>query len=249
MLACSLALVALAASYCALHARLSHQSVATWISFSWAAVTVCPWYLAFEFTKRLARSEQRGFASIGHASGLLTLAWVVSTSMEQVVALMAYGETTGHFSVQLLSRLPLLMFAVLAAALLMHAQGTPHARRRLRPSADMQAASLSATPPLRPFEGVDLTSVRWIGAAGNYVELHGPGRPQLLRMTMAQAECALAPAHWVRVHRSTLARLEAIERVEREDGRIVAVVLQGGWAIKVGRHYVAGLTRALAQHR
>ena len=43
--------------------------------------------------------------------------------------------------------------------------------------------------------------VEWIGAAGDYVELHVGGRSFLLRETMASLEQRLDPAKFLRIHR------------------------------------------------
>ena len=42
--------------------------------------------------------------------------------------------------------------------------------------------------------------VEWIGAAGDYVELHINGRSFLLRETMASLEQRLDPAKFIRIH-------------------------------------------------
>lgn len=57
---------------------------------------------------------------------------------------------------------------------------------------------------------VDLAEVDWIGAADNYVSLHAGNREYLVRDTVAHIEQRLDPAHFVRIHRSTIVRLDRI---------------------------------------
>jgi two-component system LytT family response regulator len=106
------------------------------------------------------------------------------------------------------------------------AEALDHARRRLR---DRQASSEAGVAGLlsdlskdRPYwsripvraDGrvrvVDLTDVDWIGAADNYVSLHAGHREYLVRDTITQIEQRLDPAVFVRIHRSTIVRLDCI---------------------------------------
>ena len=51
---------------------------------------------------------------------------------------------------------------------------------------------------------VTAEDVEWIGAAGDYVELHVNGRSYLLRETMASLEQRFDPAMFIRIHRSRI---------------------------------------------
>jgi two-component system LytT family response regulator len=101
-----------------------------------------------------------------------------------------------------------------------------HARRRLR---DRRASNEAGLTGLlrdlstdRPYlsripvraDGrvrvVDLAEVDWIGAADNYVSLHAGHREYLIRDTIAQIERRLDPALFVRIHRSTIVRIDRI---------------------------------------
>jgi two-component system LytT family response regulator len=57
---------------------------------------------------------------------------------------------------------------------------------------------------------VDLDQVDWLGAADNYVALHCGTREYLIRDTIAAIERRLDPRHFVRVHRSTIVRIDRI---------------------------------------
>src|SRR5258708_22342957 len=52
--------------------------------------------------------------------------------------------------------------------------------------------------------------VEWIGAAGDYVELHVNGRSYLLGETMASLEQRLDPAKFIRIHRSRIVHSKGI---------------------------------------
>ena len=57
---------------------------------------------------------------------------------------------------------------------------------------------------------VDLKQVDWLGAADNYVALHSGSREYLIRDTIAGIERRLDPQQFVRVHRSTIVRIDRI---------------------------------------
>ncbi|MGH7540207.1 MAG: LytR/AlgR family response regulator transcription factor, partial [Gemmatimonadota bacterium] len=77
--------------------------------------------------------------------------------------------------------------------------------------------------------------IRWVEAAGDYVRLHTAERTHLLRETMRRAEARLRPSGFVRIHRSSLVRLEAIEELQvRGDGEC-EVILEDGERLRVSR--------------
>lgn len=72
---------------------------------------------------------------------------------------------------------------------------------------------------------VDAADVWWVSAEGDYVRLHTPERSHLMRSTMKSLEDTLSDLGFVRVHRSAIVRLSAVERLEtRANGRLVAVM-------------------------
>jgi hypothetical protein len=85
--------------------------------------------------------------------------------------------------------------------------------------------------------------IEWIAAAGNYIELHAFARQALVRTTLHEAEAALP---LVRVHRSVLVNPRHVARLERRDGRIVAVLTASGRRLPVGRSYARELPSRLA---
>ena len=94
---------------------------------------------------------------------------------------------------------------------------------------------------------VRVADVQWIDAVGNYVRLHtADRRSHLIRDTMKAAEARLDPALFVRIHRSAIVAVDAIESIEaREQGEYL-VTLRGGTRLVSSRGYsdrVRGLLR------
>ena len=79
--------------------------------------------------------------------------------------------------------------------------------------------------------------VEWIGAAGNYAELHLAGITHLVRSTLAELESGLDPARFARIHRGTLVRLDRVREVVPATHGDSDVVLRDGTVLKMSRRY------------
>ncbi|GJG89091.1 DNA-binding response regulator [Gemmatimonadetes bacterium T265] len=138
-----------------------------------------------------------------------------------------------------------------AAAALAERSTRPRAPAPARP--EPPAAAPAASPPtslvarVGPREViVPLAAVTLLEADGVYTAVHVAGRRHLVRRALDELEHALAPAHFLRVHRSYLVRRSAI--VEARLGtaaRRRELVLAGGTVVPVSRRRQAAVARAL----
>jgi two-component system, LytTR family, response regulator len=88
--------------------------------------------------------------------------------------------------------------------------------------------------------------VEWIGAAGDYVELHVNGRSFLLRETMASLEQRLDPAKFIRIHRSRIVQSKGIVELRSIENREYMVKLSDGSEHRSSRTYADRLERWLS---
>jgi len=79
--------------------------------------------------------------------------------------------------------------------------------------------------------------IEWIGAAGNYAELHTPGRCHLLRDTLNSLEEKLDPSQFLRIHRSRIVRVRCIRELQLIDNREYLVRLSDGSEHRSSRSY------------
>jgi two-component system, LytTR family, response regulator len=79
--------------------------------------------------------------------------------------------------------------------------------------------------------------IDWIEAASNYVRLHAGGRDYLLRETMTALEARLNPAEFVRIHRSTIVRVDRIRELEPLFQGDYVVILTDGTRLTSSRGY------------
>ena len=96
---------------------------------------------------------------------------------------------------------------------------------------------------------VTAEDVEWIGAAGDYVELHVNGGSFLLRETMASLEQRLDPAKFLRIHRSRIVRSKGILELRSIENREFAVRLSDGSEHRSSRTYADRLERWLSSGR
>ncbi len=80
----------------------------------------------------------------------------------------------------------------------------------------------------RAMRFVPVGEIDWIEADRNYLVLHCGGEEAILRGTLESMEKRLDPAAFARANRSAILRVDAIDRLERDEG--------GGWVavLKVG---------------
>jgi two-component system LytT family response regulator len=84
---------------------------------------------------------------------------------------------------------------------------------------------------------LDVKSIEWISAQGNYVELHTATGHHLLRETMDGIESKLDPAKFVRLRRSVIARIDQIKFLHPLARAEYDVVLRNGKHFQSSRRY------------
>ncbi len=92
---------------------------------------------------------------------------------------------------------------------------------------------------------VPVESIEWISADDDYVCLHTNTGNHLLRDTIRGILSRLDPAQFIRIHRSSVVRIDAIQAVKRNGVSSREVHLTNGTRLKVGRVYNKLLKQAL----
>lgn len=94
---------------------------------------------------------------------------------------------------------------------------------------------------------VPVARIDYITASGAYAELHAGSDRYVIRESMQQLEERLDPECFVRVHRSSIVRLDLVEAVLRSGGSEYEVQLKGGVRLRVGRSRREALERRLGR--
>ena len=92
---------------------------------------------------------------------------------------------------------------------------------------------------------VPVEAIRWVEAADAYVKLHTTDGTHLHRARLKAIAAQLAPKGFIRIHRSTVIRLNALDRVETTSGSAYVAVLDDGTRRRVSQSYRADLLDAL----
>ena len=85
---------------------------------------------------------------------------------------------------------------------------------------------------------IEVSQVSQIDAERDYVRLHVGDRSYLLLQTIAGLEKRLDPAEFIRIHRSTILRKDAIRGLRHDGLGVWSVELEDGEALRIGRTYL-----------
>jgi two-component system LytT family response regulator len=89
-------------------------------------------------------------------------------------------------------------------------------------------------------DGID-----WIEAMGDYAGLHSDGKLHLLREPLHRLARRLDPAQFVRIHRSTIVRVDRIAEMQALSNRDSLLRLHDGTPLRASRTYVDALRATL----
>jgi two-component system LytT family response regulator len=84
---------------------------------------------------------------------------------------------------------------------------------------------------------IPVESVEWLEAARNYVRLHVEGRTHLVRASLTALGERLPDDRFVRVHRSAIVNLDAVDRFEPFSHGDWTVYLRSGERVRLSRRY------------
>jgi two-component system LytT family response regulator len=84
---------------------------------------------------------------------------------------------------------------------------------------------------------LDVTTIDWIDAAGDYMCLHAGGQTHVLRATMKELEEMLDPSVFQRVHRSTIVNLARVRALRPHLNGECFLRLQSGQEVKLSRSF------------
>ena len=92
---------------------------------------------------------------------------------------------------------------------------------------------------------VRVPQIDYITASGPYVDLHAGAQRFTIRESMQNLSENLDPALFVRIHRSTIVRLDLIDTLLRHEGSEYEVQLKSGIRLRVGRSRLETLEKQL----
>jgi len=109
------------------------------------------------------------------------------------------------------------------------APGAPHAARRY--------ASMLPIRVGRETIRLDVGTIDWIDAAGDYMCVHAAGQTHVLRATMRELEQMLDPQVFQRVHRSTIVNLARVRSLRPHLNGECFLKLESGQEVKLSRSF------------
>jgi len=89
--------------------------------------------------------------------------------------------------------------------------------------------------------------IDWIEAEGNYVSVHSGKKSHLLRETISSLVSQLDPKQFVRIHRSSIVRIDRIQELQPWFHGEYRVILNSGTQLTLSRNYRDNLQQALGK--
>lgn len=94
---------------------------------------------------------------------------------------------------------------------------------------------------------LETTDIEWIEAEGNYVSVHSGKKAHLLRETISSLESQLDPKQFVRIHRSSIVRIDRIQELQPWFHGEYRIILHSGTQLTLSRNYREKLQEALGK--
>lgn len=95
---------------------------------------------------------------------------------------------------------------------------------------------------------VAVRDIDWIEADGDYACLHAAGQRHLLRESLQALSLQLDPAQFVRVHRSSIVKVDRVAEMQPLSNRDALLRLRDGTPLRVSRTYMDALLAQLHRH-
>lgn len=94
---------------------------------------------------------------------------------------------------------------------------------------------------------LETSEIDWIEAEGNYVSVHTGKKSHLLRETISSLEAQLDPRKFLRIHRSSIVRIDRIQELQPWFHGEYRIILQNGIQLTLSRNYRDKLHEALGK--
>ncbi|HYC53158.1 MAG TPA: LytTR family DNA-binding domain-containing protein [Gemmatimonadaceae bacterium] len=89
--------------------------------------------------------------------------------------------------------------------------------------------------------------IDWVGADGDYVVLHAGKRRVMVRATLGGTEARLPASDYLRIHRSSIVRVQSVRELHPRANNELDVVLRDGTRLRASRSYSDRLRAAMTR--
>lgn len=224
------------------------QPVEPWQPWIWETTSYVVWMallpVIFWITRRAGSRLTPLWQVVAHLIATVPISLLHSSAMFglRLAAYAAFDDRyrlSGPMGEVLLYeyRKDVVTYAVIVATLLLLSRLTAQPASAPEPEGEarIEVRDGSRTFFLKP------TDLQWVGAAGNYVELHGDSATWLIRRTMANMVTELEPLGFVQIHRSRLVRRDLIAKIQTRQSGDFEVTLRSGAVVGGSRRFRGNL--------
>lgn len=220
-------------------------------SLLWAGWTYAPWLAVGGVVWGAMRIWGPGWkaASVLTGAMIIIVPLIAAFGTRLDVAFLGIAASSGDWVERTIDRLPvaLLLYTATVAVGLAGAQW--QRARKTQQRVERLTEALAVARQVRTDDArllvsvgrsrasVETRAVEWFASAGNYVVVNWEGREGLVRDTLAGLETRLDPRLFVRIHRSSLANLARVERVQPLSDGSWRLTMESGAELVLSRTY------------
>lgn len=227
-----------------------------WPTFGYSAAIYSIWAFLSWPIARAAIAIERRVHRLGLRIAAYLLLWPIAVGAHVVLFALAFwpiyrGETTATrwdmASIMFVRNLDtnglfyLVLVALTAAWLRWPRRQGLRAEAAPSPADDALIVRNRGTVHRLSFDTID-----WIGAAGDYAEIHCGGRTHLIDASLTSLARRLPPAHFARIHRSALIRIDRVREIAPIGRGDALVRLTSSAELRLSRRYRANLAALLS---
>ncbi|MFN7029406.1 MAG: LytR/AlgR family response regulator transcription factor [Sphingopyxis sp.] len=228
-----------------------------------------PWWPTFRYTAAIysiwamlswpiigaVMAIERGFRSVWTRVAAYLLLWPIAVGAHVLLFALIYWpiyrgaaaatrwDMTSIMFVRNLDTNSLLYLALVALMIAwLRWQRRQAARAKTTPPADDNTLIIRnrGTVHRLPFDTID-----WIGAAGDYAEVHSAGRTHLIEQSLTSLAQRLPAGQFARIHRGALIRIDRVREIAPIGRGDAHVRLANGAELRLSRRYRANLAALL----
>jgi len=230
--------------------------IETWKPFVWeytstyVAFIIMPFILLFDERYPLGSKKWRSRAlmhvplsmvySVLHISGMVAIRKLIFISMDDVYVFTELDYTIFYeYRKDVMAYISILLVIYAYREIMRLRNGEAQFEKAKEDHSEDKRILVSRAGT---FNFISPSSVDWVEAAGNYVELHVGDQTYMLHATMKDISNRLGDIEFARIHQSTIVKKDQVDKIKPAMNGDQNIILKNGEKLRLSRRYKENLS-------